>query len=69
MAFLDFLKPKGNGSKAKAPDAQRADLDAALGKIAVERASAQLVPGRPRSPKRRESFVACRCAGERDREA
>jgi hypothetical protein len=41
MAFLDFLKRK-NGH-AKPPDAQRADLDAALEKIAVERASAQLV--------------------------
>jgi hypothetical protein len=42
MAFLDFLKPKGNG-KAKPPDAQRAELDAALERIAVERSSAQLV--------------------------
>jgi hypothetical protein len=41
MAFLDFLKRK-NGH-AKPPDAQRADLDAALEKIAVERTSAQLV--------------------------
>jgi hypothetical protein len=42
MAFLDFLKPKGNG-KAKPPADQRADIDAALAKIAVERSSAQLV--------------------------
>src|ERR1700674_451885 len=42
MAFLDFLKPKGNG-KAKQPADQRADIDAALEKIAVERSSAQLV--------------------------
>jgi hypothetical protein len=40
MAFLDFLRPKG---KAKPPDAQRADIDAALERIAVERSSAQLV--------------------------
>jgi hypothetical protein len=44
MAFLDFLKRKGNG-KAKPPDAQRADIDVALAKIAVERSSAQLVLG------------------------
>jgi hypothetical protein len=37
MAFLDFLKPNGHGR------AKRADLDAALEKIAVERAAAQLV--------------------------
>ena len=43
MAFLDFLKPKGGNGKTKPPDAQRAELDAALAKIAVERASAQLV--------------------------
>jgi hypothetical protein len=41
MAFLDFLRPK-NGH-AKPPDAQRADIDAALAKISVERTSAQLV--------------------------
>jgi hypothetical protein len=41
MAFLDFLKRK-NGH-VKPPDAQRAELDAALAKIAVERTSAQLV--------------------------
>jgi hypothetical protein len=44
MAFLDFLKRKSNGG-AKPPDAQRADIDAALAKIAVERSSAQLVLG------------------------
>ena len=44
MAFLDFLKPKGNG-KAKPPVDQRADIDAALEKIAQERAAAQLVLG------------------------
>jgi hypothetical protein len=37
MAFLDFLKPNGRGK------AKRADLAAALEKIAVERAAAQLV--------------------------
>src|SRR5580692_13176972 len=42
MAFLDFLRPKGNGRR-KPPADQRADMDAALEKIAVERASAQLV--------------------------
>jgi hypothetical protein len=42
MAFLDFLKLKSNG-KAKPPDAQRADVDAALAKIAQERAAAQIV--------------------------
>jgi hypothetical protein len=42
MAFLDFLRPKKNGH-VKPPGAQRADIDAALEKIAVERASAQLV--------------------------
>jgi hypothetical protein len=42
MAFLDFLRPKGNG-KVKPPDAQRADIDAALEKIAVDRAAAQSV--------------------------
>jgi hypothetical protein len=42
MAFLDFLRPKGNG-KAKPPADQRSDIDAALAKIAVERTSAQLV--------------------------
>jgi hypothetical protein len=41
MAFLDFLRPKGNGKKP--PADQRVELDAALAKIAVERASAQLV--------------------------
>jgi hypothetical protein len=41
MAFLDFLRPKGG--KAKPPDAQRADIDAALLKIAEDRAAAQLV--------------------------
>jgi hypothetical protein len=40
MAFLDFLKRKGNG-KPKPPDEQRAELDAALAKIAQERAEAQ----------------------------
>jgi hypothetical protein len=44
MAFLDFLRPKGNG-KTKPPADQRADIDAALEKIAVERTSAQLVLG------------------------
>jgi hypothetical protein len=39
MAFLDFLKPKGNG-KANPPADQRADIDAALAKIAQERAAA-----------------------------
>jgi hypothetical protein len=42
MAFLDFLRSKKNGH-AKPPDAQRADIDAALAKLAVERSSAQLV--------------------------
>jgi hypothetical protein len=42
MAFLDFLKPKGNG-KAKPPDAQRADIDVALATIAKDRAAAQSV--------------------------
>jgi hypothetical protein len=42
MPFLDFLKRKSNG-KAKPPADQRAELDAALAKIAVERSSAQLV--------------------------
>jgi hypothetical protein len=42
MAFLDFLRRQKNGH-AKAPDDQRADIDAALEKIAVERAAAQLV--------------------------
>jgi hypothetical protein len=42
MAFLDFLRPKGNG-KAKPPADQRADIDAALERIAVERSSARLV--------------------------
>jgi len=42
MAFLDFLRPKGNG-KVTPPDAQRADIDAALAKIAQERAAAQSV--------------------------
>jgi hypothetical protein len=41
MAFLDFLKRK-NGH-AKPPDDQRADIDAALAKIAQERAAAQSV--------------------------
>jgi hypothetical protein len=64
MAFLDFLRPKGNG-KAKPPADQRADIDAALAKIAVERASAQLVLDGLDRPRR---LVAGRCAGERDRE-
>jgi hypothetical protein len=42
MAFLDFLKRKSNG-QAKTLDTQRADIDAALEKIAAERAAAQLV--------------------------
>ena len=42
MAFLDFLKPKGNG-KAKPPAGQRADIDAALVKIAEDRGAAQAV--------------------------
>jgi hypothetical protein len=42
MAFLDFLRPKGNG-KAKPPDAQRADIDVALATIAHDRAAAQSV--------------------------
>ena len=42
MPFLDFLKPKGGNGK-KPPDAQRADIDAALAKIAQERAAAQEV--------------------------
>jgi hypothetical protein len=42
MAFLDFLKPKGNG-KTRPPADQRTDLDAALAKIAQERAAVQLV--------------------------
>jgi hypothetical protein len=41
MAFLDFLKRK-NGH-AKPLDDQRADIDAALAKISVERTSAQEV--------------------------
>jgi hypothetical protein len=40
MAFLDFLRPKGSG-KAKPPDAQRADIDAALVRIAEDRGAAQ----------------------------
>jgi hypothetical protein len=40
MAFLDFLRPKGNGN-TKPPADQRADIDAALAKIAQERADAQ----------------------------
>jgi hypothetical protein len=43
MAFLDFLKPKGKGNGKKPPDAQRADIAAALAKIAVDRTSAQSV--------------------------
>jgi hypothetical protein len=39
MAFLDFLKPKGNG-KAKPPADRRADIDAALERIATERGAA-----------------------------
>jgi hypothetical protein len=42
MAFLDFLKPKSNGN-AKPPADQRADIDAALAKIAQERADARKV--------------------------
>jgi hypothetical protein len=42
VAFLDFLRPKGNG-KAKAPDVQRADIDVALATIAHDRAAAQSV--------------------------
>jgi hypothetical protein len=42
MAFLDFLRPKKNGH-VKPPADQRADLDAALAKIAQERAAAQEV--------------------------
>ena|ERR1700732_5296868 len=42
MAFLDFLKPKG-GNGRKPPADQRADIDAALAKIAQERAAAQSV--------------------------
>jgi hypothetical protein len=42
MAFLDFLKRKSNG-KAKPPADQRAELDAALEKLAQDRASAHLV--------------------------
>jgi hypothetical protein len=42
MAFLDFLKPKGNG-KAKPPAGQRADIDVALATIAHDRAAAQSV--------------------------
>jgi hypothetical protein len=45
MAFLDFLKPKAGNGKAKPPADQRADIDVALAKIAVERTSAQLVLG------------------------
>jgi hypothetical protein len=44
MAFLDFLKPKG-GNGRKPPADQRADIDTALAKIAVDRTSAQLVLG------------------------
>jgi hypothetical protein len=40
MAFLDFLKPKGNG-KTKPPADQRADIDAALQRIAEERGAAR----------------------------
>jgi hypothetical protein len=42
MAFLDFLKRKSNGN-AKPPADQRAELDAALAKIAQERGAAQSV--------------------------
>jgi hypothetical protein len=42
MAFLDFLKLKSNG-KAKPPDAQRADIDAALAKLAQERTAARAI--------------------------
>jgi hypothetical protein len=42
MAFLDFLRPKGNG-KAKPPADQRADLDVALATTAQERTAAQSV--------------------------
>jgi hypothetical protein len=42
MAFLDFLRPKGNG-KAKPPADQRADIDVALATIAHDRAAAQSV--------------------------
>jgi hypothetical protein len=42
VAFLDFLRPKGNG-KTKPPDAQRADIDAALARIAEERAAERSV--------------------------
>ena len=42
MAFLDFLKRKSNGG-AKPPDAQRADIDAALATIAQERGEAQAI--------------------------
>jgi hypothetical protein len=54
MAFLDFLRPKGNG-KAKPPADQRADIDAALAKIAQERAAAQEVLNGLES--RRESLL------------
>ena len=54
MAFLDFLRPKGNG-KAKPPADQRTDIDAALERIAQERADAQEVLNSLES--RRESLL------------
>jgi hypothetical protein len=54
MAFLDFLRPKGNG-KAKPPADQRADIDVALATIAQERTAAQSVLGGLES--RRENML------------
>ena len=62
MAFFDFLRRKENGD-AKPPADQRAELDAALGKLAVERSTAQLVlPGLDR--RREDSPLADAPAGE-----